>query len=366
MTILEEARRAMKKKRKSSKPVPVEDYLSTGSSELNLACTGNVEGGFAKGFYYLVVGDSTSGKTALSLTCLAEAAINPRFKDYALVYDDVENGNLFNMKKFWPALYNRIQPPRGTRKNPEVSSTVEEMYDNLNDAMDRGPCIYIVDSMDSLVSDPEVELESKNRKARQKRRETGKGETKGSYGMTKQKTNSGMLRVIVQRLRKTKSILVIIAQTRDAINTFGWGETKTRGGGHSLKFYATLELWSSVYKRITKTVREKDREIGIVSLVKVKKNRIQGKNRKVYVPIYHSHGIDDTGGMVNYLIEEGHWKGTANTVKAPEWKFSGKKESLIHMIEEKDDVHELKMLVQKVWNEIEESCTIIRKNKYQV
>jgi len=72
------------------------DYLSTGSTLLNLACTGFPERGFIKGHYYFIVGDSTSGKTWLSLTCLAEASINPNFKNYRFIYDNAEDGALMN------------------------------------------------------------------------------------------------------------------------------------------------------------------------------------------------------------------------------------------------------------------------------
>jgi hypothetical protein len=80
---------------------PSSSYLSTGSTLLNLACSGKVSGGFIKGHYYHFVGDSSSGKTFLCLTCLAEAAINPHFDDYQLIHDDAENGSLFDFGKFF-------------------------------------------------------------------------------------------------------------------------------------------------------------------------------------------------------------------------------------------------------------------------
>ena len=55
-------------------------FLSTGSTLLNLALTGKPNCGFVKGKYHFIVGDSISGKTFLSLTCLAEAATMPEGK----------------------------------------------------------------------------------------------------------------------------------------------------------------------------------------------------------------------------------------------------------------------------------------------
>lgn len=357
---------ALKKKRKEAKPIQESDFLSSGSTELNLACSGREDGAFIKGHYYLFVGESSSGKTFLTLTALAEAAINPEFDKHKLIHDDIESGNLFTITKFWPALANRISPPRGTRKKPIFSSSIEDLYDNILHNLDQGPVVYIVDSMDALTSSAEDEKDEKARATREKRRQ-GEGAAKeaGSYGMAKQKENSRMLRKICTRLKKSGSILIIICQTRDAIGSFGWGETKTRGGGHALKFYATLELWSSVRQQIKKKVNGKDREQGVISLVKIKKNRIQGKNRKVLVPIYHSHGIDDTGGMVDYLVEEGYWKKSGGKINAKDFDFKGDRETVVHHIEDNDDVRELQLLVRSVWDSIEDKCKIVRKNKYE-
>src|SRR5437879_1564032 len=79
-------------KRKPPKALSPADLLSTGSTLLNLACSGNYKGGFYAGNYYFLVGDSMSGKTWISLTCMAEATLNPRFKNHKLILDQPEVG----------------------------------------------------------------------------------------------------------------------------------------------------------------------------------------------------------------------------------------------------------------------------------
>ena len=60
------------KKQLTTKPAvnenTVKEGLSTGSTLLNLACTGKTHAGFLPGYYYFIVGDSVSGKSFLSLT----------------------------------------------------------------------------------------------------------------------------------------------------------------------------------------------------------------------------------------------------------------------------------------------------------
>jgi RecA/RadA recombinase len=353
----------MTKPRVVESPVPPSDLLSTGSTMLDLAMTGRVRGGLVKGHYYFFVGDSSSGKTWLSLSCFAEAARNKNFEGYRLIYDNGEDGAMMNMRHYFgDAMADRLEPPRGTREDPQYSSSIEDMYDNLHTVLAPGapPCIYVQDSMDVLTSEPETEKYEEQRKARAK----GK-DTKGSYGDGKAKYNSASLRQILPMLKRNKSILVILCQTRDNIGqgpfTF---EKKTRSGGRALKFYATVEIWTSVAEKIRKTVRGKPRVIGMVAEVKVKKNRTTGRDVAVKVPIYLSHGIDDIGGCVDYLVEEGHWKGE-KSINAPEFNFTGQVSKLIRHIEDEGLERELKLLVQRVWREIEEECTVQRKRRYE-
>jgi hypothetical protein len=102
----------------------------------------------------------------------------------------------------------------------------------------------------------------------------------------------------------------------------------------------------------------------MVALLKTKKNRFTGKDRQVEVPIYHSFGFDNTGSLVDYLIDEGHWKDKKGKLKAREFKFEGTKEKLIKYIEEKDMEKDLVSIATDVWNEIEEACKVSRKKRY--
>ncbi len=341
--------------------VQKKDMLSTGSTLLNIACTGCIEGGFWKGAYFFMVGDSQSGKTFLARTCLAEATINKHFDDYRLIDDDVEGGALMNTAKYFgQALADRIEPPSTDDEgNPVYSETIEDFYYHLDDALENDrPCIYLLDSMDALGSKYEQSKFDENKKASRKG-----GDAKGSYGDGKAKINSSGIRTMLPKLRDTGSILIIINQTRDNIGAMPFQPQKTRSGGHALTFYAMMELWASVKGSIGKTVKGKKRKVGITSQVKVKKNRSTGRDRTIEFPIYYSHGIDDVGGCVDYLIKEGHWKG-GTKVNAKDFSFAGRKEALIEHIENNELEFDLKQLVLETWNEIEKECVVKRKRKF--
>lgn len=345
-------------------PLKRKNLLSCGSTLINLACTGRPDGAFVKGMYYLFVGDSNSGKTFLCLTCFAEASIATHFAGYRLIYDNVENGASMDFNKFFgPAVAERVEAPGVDRetKEPTSSKSVEDFYDNVWAAIKKKePFIYVLDSENALTSEAEMEKAEEQREAREKDKDSS-----GSYGDGKAKYHSSHLRTLLPHLKETGSILIIISQTRDNLG-FGF-EKKTRSGGRALKFYASLEMWSSVVEKIKKTVKGKPRTIGIVSEVQIKKNRFTGKDRSVTMDIYHSVGIDDTGSCIDYLVQEKHWESSKQgRISAPEFEFEGTRDALIEHIESKELRKDLSSLVAQVWDEIEAACAVKRVSKYHV
>lgn len=359
---IEDLKQSLRKK-KTTSAVPIKDLLSSGSTLLNLACSGKSAGAFPKGSYIWFVGDSTSGKTWFALSCLAEASINKHFDGYRFVFDNGEGGALMDIEYYFgEKAAKRLEPPAWNGKVPLHSRTIEEFYYNVDDAMEQGPCLYIRDSMDSLTSEDEQSKYEDNKEAMRK----GK-EAKGSYGDGKAKKNSAGIRQLLPKLHETGSILFLISQTRDSLAGFGFGDKKTFSGGHALKFYATLQIWSSVMSHIKRTVRGKERELGVLSHTRIKKNRLTGRDRAVDIPILHSVGIDDLGACIDYLLEEKHWKkeGKGGVIQATDFDFVGTREALIDKIEAEEIEPDLRHIVAKVWNEIEEACAVNRKNRYQ-
>lgn len=333
------------------------DMLSSGSTLLNLACTNKYDSCFQKGFYYFFVGDSKSGKTWFTLTCLAEACRRKSFKDYALIHDDVERGANMDIEYYFGSkLRKRLTtPPNG------ISATVEEFYYNINTALDNGPCIYILDSMDSLSCVADLEQFEKERKAHA----AGKQVT-GSYGTGKSKANSEGLRLLMGRLEETGSILIIVAQTRDNIGFGAQFNPKTRSGGKALRFYAKTEIWTSVVKTLKKTVRGKPRQVGAVTRCDIQKNRSTGQQHKVEVPFMHSYGIDDMTSCVDFLIEEKHWTKSGSTINAPDLEFKGKMSNLLAYIESEGLEDVVREIVGEVWDDIQNAVgNTNRKRRYQ-
>lgn len=345
-------------KRRSRTPIAARDLLSTGSTLLNLAMSGKAQGGYFKGGYFHLVGDSNSGKSWLSMALLAEASIHPGFKDYALVHDNAENGTLMDIESFFgKALAGRLKPPG--KRGP--SRSLEQFFDHVDTLCKAGPCVYVLDSLDVLEPEKDQEAYREAKAQREKGKEAG-----GSYGTAKAKANSAGFRLVHNRATESGSVILAISQTRDNIGFGSQFNPKVFGGGNAPTFYAQAQLWSSVRQKLKKKVLGQDREVGTLCKVRVKKNRLNGRDRSVLLPIYHSLGIDDTGSMVDWLIEEGRWKEDKGKINTDgDWGVGPLgKEHLIQYLEGNDLVEELRRLTADVWQQIELASAVERKPRY--
>jgi len=329
------------------------EYLSTGSTLLNLALSDNWQGGFMPGNYYFFVGDSSSGKTFFTQTCFAEACQNPFYDDYDLLFYDIEHGALMDRARFFgQRAAERVKPITHI-------SALDDFYFDFYDRLTK-PVIAVVDSMDAFTSRAEADKFVKNKGKAAKGKELA-----GDYGDGKAKINSRNARTVLGKIIETNSILIIVGQTRDNIGAEYWEPDQVFAGGHALKFYAAAQIWSKCGAKLSKSYRDHKIELGITSKVRVDKNRLTGKRREISVPIFHSSGIDDVGSMVEYLIDWKRWKtATGGWVEANELGLRLQKEKLIKKIEEAALEDEVRDLVWDTWQAIEKACEVPRKNRY--
>lgn len=349
--------------------VRTKDLLSFGSTLLNLAVSDSPLGGLLKGYYYYIWGDSDTLKTMLGITCFAETTLNPEFAKYRLIFDNVEKGSHINTDNlFNEEVGDRIEPPARDKDGlPRSSVSVEDFYFNLDDAIKRAykgePFIYLLDSQDSLDSLADRKKFDKNKKAARKEKTEDDDESKGSYGTNKAKIHSENIRRVMGPLYDTGSILIILGQSRDAINAMY--NKKTRGGGHALVFYATVQIVTSLVRKLTKDVNDITRKIGSKVRCEVVRTRLTGKQRTVELDVYNSAGIDEVGSCVDYLVKEGWWPTVGKgMIDAKEFKIKGGREKVIRLIEKNNHEDRLRTVVGKCWADVEEQLKVRRKNRY--
>jgi len=345
----------------SALPVATGKLVPTGSTLFNLACSDNPFGAFALGTINNVIGDSSSGKTILALSVFAEMSRIKRFHDYRCIYDDAEQANQFDVRYlFGERCAHRIEPPSVDKDGySSHSDTMQDFHYHVLDAVEQGdPFVYILDSLDALDDTADQEKVEVQRKAHKKGEDSS-----GTYGMSKAKNASWILRNLKAKIKKTSSMLVVISQTRTNISP-GSFVPKTRSGGKALKFYSTHELWTAVRGQISRQVHGKSRQVGVEVRVKWTKNKLIGKTRTVDFPVYYDYGIDDIGSCVDWLVREGVWIKRKQTVIARGLGIKGTKDKLIRLVEERGLERELQKVTGRAWLKIEEQCKLHRKRRY--
>lgn len=343
---IEEAADRSPEKIELEKPI-----FSTGSTLLNLACSDKFLAAFPTGILVNIIGDSHAGKTVLAHSIMAKAAQRQELNEYDIYYDRAEAAPTAGIARmFGKVLEKRMKFPPGER-----STTINDFKVNVWKLLKEDkPFIYVLDSLDSLgTKEGEKQLD-----------EATKGNDKGSYGMEKPRALSSILGPITRKLENTKSILIILSQTRDNIDPFSFQE-KTRAGGKALKFYSSYEMWLAVVKTYKKKVGNFERVIGAKTRIKVTKNKLTGKVREAEFSILTDYGIDDVDMNIDFLVEAGTWKKVSEkTISAPEFEIDATREKLIRHIEDNNLEVRLERMVGKTWKEIEDSFKLNRKSKY--
>ena len=362
-------RQQVKNKIKEEKKEKKEKHLwvPSGSVLFNLACSDRWYGSYKTGTMVNIVGDSSSGKSIMTLSGMAAAANMPEFADYRFIYDDAEFADSFDHEKLFGSVFaNKVESPAKDKKgNPKNSTTIEQFYDYVMDAIDKKiPFIYCLDSFDAIDADDEIKKELQNREHRKK---GNLSKIKGSFQATKQKKASQLFRLICSKLPKTNSLLLIISQTRDNLSAMSFA-TKYRAGGKALKFYASIEAWLAYKKAIPKTVNGKVHKIGVDTIAKIEKNKYTGKRKEANFPIYHDYGIDDISSCIDFLIQNDYWEMDKTKIIVPEFDICLPKKKLINFIEEKGKHKKRQRILfestQKCWDEIEDALKLKRRSKF--
>lgn len=332
------AKAALAAKTPPAKTLSNADFVSTGLTSLNLACSGRVFGGLEKGHIYRLIGKSQTGKTFVGGSILCEAAISPHFTDYDLIHNDIEYGAKMDPRKFWAPLVGRLKAP--SQGNWTPPKTLSEWYEQTR-KRDK-PFIEITDSLDALFN-PDAE-------------------TKMSDGRAKQ--NSQNLRKLIDGIKSTGSILILVQHAKVNLGNT-WAELVTTGGA-SPEFYSTLDIWLGKCETLKRKIPGKDVElpVGVNFQAHVKKNRTNGVDRIVRFPLYYEYGLDDIGACIWLLLEYEHWKKEKGRISATEFGFTGYQADLVKKIEDDGKIQELRMLTGKVWKEIEAALSQRRKPKY--
>jgi recombination protein RecA len=242
--------------------------ISTGSLGLDIALG---IGGIPRGRVTEIYGPESSGKTTLTLHCIAEA----QRKGGMAAFIDAEHA--FD-KSYAEKL--GIDTENLLISQPDNGEQALEIADHLirSGAID----IIVIDSVAALV--PKAELE---------------GEMGDSKMGLHARLMSQALRKLTGSISRTGCACVFINQLREKIGiVFGNPEVTT--GGNALKFYASVRL---DIRRIGQIKESSDDITGNRVRVKVVKNKVAPPFKVVEFDIMYGRGISKSGEIVDLGVE---------------------------------------------------------------
>jgi len=320
----------------SGAPTEVREFVSTGSSMLDLVISNGPNGGFPVGRITEITGLEASGKSLLAAHTLA----NTQKKGGVAVYIDTENAVSHEfLQAIGVDLEKMLYVPLDTIE--DIFEAIEHIIETIRSS-DRNRLVTIV--VDSVAgSTTKVEAESDY--------------DKDGWATSKAIIISKAMRKITNMIGRQKVTLIFTNQLRQKLGVM-FGDPWTTSGGKALAFHSSVRLRLKQMGQIKMKIDGVDQVIGIKCRAQVVKNRVGPPLRMINYDMYFDSGIDDFGG----------WLGTLKDYKivttAGAWSQMPRKDGSVWKFQGKDFVPKLmedKELKQEVYDIISEKIIMTYK-----
>ena len=259
-------------------PTDITDFISTGSTMLDLAISNRPNGGIGVGKITELNGLEGSGKSLIGSHLLAST----QRKDGIAVYIDTESAVSqeflraigVDTKKM---LYVHLETVE------EIFDTIETIVTKIRESNKDKLVTILVDSLAAASTKVEMDADF----------------DKDGWATAKAIIISKAMRKITQMIARQKVALVFTNQLRQKLGVM-FGDPWTTSGGKALPFHSSTRVR---FKNAGQIKDKKNNTIGIKIKGQVIKNRLGPPMRTAEFPLYFDKGIDNYGSWLTVMKE---------------------------------------------------------------
>ena len=264
-------------------PTDLTEWISTGSSLLDLAISNRPNGGFPVGRIVELQGMEASGKSLI----IAHTLANTQKKGGLAVYIDTEN-----------ALSEEFLRAVGV----DVSNMLYVPLETIEDAFEA--IENIIETVRKSSKDRLVTIALDSVSAATTKIEQDADYDKDGWATAKAIVMSKAMRKITSIIGKQRVLFLCTSQLREKMGVM-FGDKYTTSGGKALGFHASCRIRLKGVGKLKSGTGKTEQIIGVQTEAQVIKNRMGPPFKKATFDIYFNSGIDDYNSWLAHMKDYG-------------------------------------------------------------